>query len=191
MVVAASGGLCSTVLAYATVEVSRPVLMSVGDYRRISPGLECAGDVAFVLNCEHEILDTARSDPVMSVPTSRVRGCRSEQMPHRDSHLTDLLIASAMSWTTGLVAFGTSSTTAVPGSQLWRRSPDGCMVVAPFLGMTMADIIVRGAELAVPCERTWSCDRDGELHCGVCRPCQARQRAFVSSGLRDPTAYES
>lgn len=37
--------------------------------------------------------------------------------------------------------------------------------------------------------KTWSCLRNGEHHCGVCRACVRRKKAFEKSGIKDETIY--
>ena len=65
--------------------------------------------------------------------------------------------------------------------QLWR----------PFIGLTKADICVRGTELGIDYKQTWSCYVGGELHCGECGTCVERREAFQLAGLDDPTEYAS
>lgn len=62
---------------------------------------------------------------------------------------------------------------------------------APFSGMTKADMLKRGDELGVPFGLTWSCYRNGTLHCGVCESCNNRRRAFLEAGIHDSTEYEA
>jgi 7-cyano-7-deazaguanine synthase len=61
-------------------------------------------------------------------------------------------------------------------------------VVAPFAGLSKADVIGKGREL--PLQFTMSCLRpvDGE-HCGQCNKCAERRAAFVAAGVADPTSY--
>lgn len=59
-------------------------------------------------------------------------------------------------------------------------------VLAPFVGMTKADVIKEGTGLSVPYELTWSCYEGGEKPCGVCGTCRDRIAAFASNGLKDP-----
>jgi len=59
----------------------------------------------------------------------------------------------------------------------------------PFVGLTKADIVKRGAELKVPFEKTWSCYEGRELHCGRCGTCIERREAFYLAGVDDPTVY--
>lgn len=66
----------------------------------------------------------------------------------------------------------------------------GPQVVAPYLDQTKADILKLGMMLKVPYERTWSCYKGGELHCGRCGACSKRKEAFRAAGVPDPTQYE-
>ncbi len=59
-------------------------------------------------------------------------------------------------------------------------------IVAPFLGMTKADIVKIGLELNVPYELTWSCYERGEIPCGKCATCLDRAAAFAANGVADP-----
>jgi len=63
-------------------------------------------------------------------------------------------------------------------------------IEAPFSGKPKSETIKAGAELGVPFELTWSCYRDGPLHCGKCESCVNRKKAFAQAGIRDPTEYE-
>lgn len=63
-------------------------------------------------------------------------------------------------------------------------------VLAPFVNHSKAQIVALGAELGVPFEKTWSCYKGGELHCGVCSTCLERKGAFRDAGVSDPTEYE-
>lgn len=60
---------------------------------------------------------------------------------------------------------------------------------APFVHMTKADIAALGVELGVPYEKTWSCYKGGDIHCGTCGTCYERQEAFMLIGYDDPTSY--
>ena len=68
---------------------------------------------------------------------------------------------------------------------------DGFRVWAPFLELSKSDIVRLGAGYGVPFDRTWSCYRGGELHCGSCGTCTERREAFTVAGVPDPTAYEA
>ncbi|MBQ7199114.1 MAG: 7-cyano-7-deazaguanine synthase QueC [Selenomonadaceae bacterium] len=59
-------------------------------------------------------------------------------------------------------------------------------IVAPFLGMTKADIVKIGLELNAPYNLTWSCYERGEIPCGKCATCRDRAAAFATNGVNDP-----
>ncbi|MCW3982470.1 MAG: 7-cyano-7-deazaguanine synthase QueC [Candidatus Bathyarchaeota archaeon] len=63
-------------------------------------------------------------------------------------------------------------------------------IKAPFSGSKKSELIRKGVELGVPFELTWSCYRDGEVHCGRCESCVNRKKAFADAGVVDPTGYE-
>ena len=63
-------------------------------------------------------------------------------------------------------------------------------IEAPLLQMGKREIVVRGKELKVPFELTWSCYLGGEKACGKCDSCLIRLKAFEDAGLEDPIDYE-
>jgi 7-cyano-7-deazaguanine synthase len=61
-------------------------------------------------------------------------------------------------------------------------------VVAPYLGFSKAQVILRGRGL--PLELTLSCARPGRgIHCGTCTKCAERIEGFRKAGVPDPTRY--
>lgn len=59
-------------------------------------------------------------------------------------------------------------------------------IVAPFIGLTKAEVVKKGLEAHVPYERTWSCYEGGDEPCGRCGTCIDRQMAFERNGVKDP-----
>lgn len=59
----------------------------------------------------------------------------------------------------------------------------------PFVHVTKADIVSEGAKIAVPFEKSWSCYKGGDIHCGRCGTCVERQEAFALARVSDPTEY--
>ena len=49
--------------------------------------------------------------------------------------------------------------------------------------------MAEGAKNAVPFEKSWSCYKGGDIHCGRCGTCVERQEAFALAGVADPTQY--
>jgi 7-cyano-7-deazaguanine synthase len=62
-------------------------------------------------------------------------------------------------------------------------------VKSPLTGMTKAEVLKLAVKLGVPLELTWSCYREGEIHCGKCESCRNRKKAFQAAGIEDPTQY--
>jgi len=63
-------------------------------------------------------------------------------------------------------------------------------ILAPYTGITKADICAKGAALGVDYSKTYSCYKGGEIHCGKCGTCVERKEAFALAGVTDPTKYE-
>lgn len=64
-------------------------------------------------------------------------------------------------------------------------------LMRPFIGLTKAEIVTRGAALGIDYARTWSCYVGDERHCGECGTCVERREAFQLAGVADPTDYAS
>ncbi len=62
---------------------------------------------------------------------------------------------------------------------------------SPLLGMTKAQIILRGTQLGVDYSLTHSCyDPDSKgRSCGRCDSCRLRLKGFAEAGLKDPIEY--
>jgi 7-cyano-7-deazaguanine synthase len=63
---------------------------------------------------------------------------------------------------------------------------------SPLLGMTKAQIILRGTQLGVDFSLTHSCyDPDSQgRSCGRCDACRLRLKGFAEAGLKDPIQYQ-
>ena len=60
------------------------------------------------------------------------------------------------------------------------------------VGRLMKHEIVRlGLESGAPLDKTWSCYRAGELHCGTCGPCYMRKTAFEICEATEVISYEN
>ena len=62
-------------------------------------------------------------------------------------------------------------------------------LMTPFSSAGKADIVTLGAELGVPFDDTWSCEKYGTTHCGICNGCATRHAAFELAEVDDPTKY--
>jgi 7-cyano-7-deazaguanine synthase len=78
--------------------------------------------------------------------------------------------------------------------KLNRLFEQGCLlcngqpyqIVLPLAEMNRIQIIRLAIKLKAPIELTWSCHREGSVHCGKCYACRQRLKAFDVLGLKDP-----
>lgn len=61
---------------------------------------------------------------------------------------------------------------------------------APYVYLERTEIIERGEAVAAPWQVSWTCYRNGEIHCGRCPACVDRVVAFYLAGYEDPVEYE-
>jgi 7-cyano-7-deazaguanine synthase len=59
-------------------------------------------------------------------------------------------------------------------------------VIAPFIGLSKADIIRKGLALGADYSYSVSCYSGGEAPCGMCSSCRLRARAWKAVGGEDP-----
>jgi 7-cyano-7-deazaguanine synthase len=59
-------------------------------------------------------------------------------------------------------------------------------IVLPLAEMDRKEVIRLAIKLELPVELTWSCHREGDMHCRQCYACKQRLDAFGSLGLQDP-----
>jgi 7-cyano-7-deazaguanine synthase len=59
-------------------------------------------------------------------------------------------------------------------------------ILLPLSRMNRKQIIRLAIKLKAPIELTWSCHREGTVHCGSCYACRQRLEAFDDLGLKDP-----
>ena len=64
-------------------------------------------------------------------------------------------------------------------------------IITPFINKTKADIVEVGNKLKVNWQKTWTCYKGRELHCGMCATCIERREAFYLAGIKDPTIYDA
>jgi 7-cyano-7-deazaguanine synthase len=60
----------------------------------------------------------------------------------------------------------------------------------PVISMKKSEIVLKGNELNVPFEMSWSCYDKDDVACGVCDSCALRLRGFKEAALVDPIKYQ-
>lgn len=73
---------------------------------------------------------------------------------------------------------------------IYEGSGKALQVVAPFVGLTKADVVSEGLCLNVPYHLTWSCYEGHTTPCRECGTCIDREKAFKLNGLIDPLLQE-
>lgn len=220
VVVIASGGLDSTVLAYwAAARGSQITLLSFDYGQRHRIELTHAAQIAELLKCPHEIVDlsvlgglltgSALTDTAVPVPDGYYtdESMRTTVVPNRNAIMLDIAVAVAVARGADAVAFGAHAGdhAIYPDCrpefvESFNRSarianegllPVGFEVIAPFLSYSKTAIVCIGDALAVPFERTWSCYGGETVHCGTCGTCTERKEAFEQARVTDPTRYRT
>jgi 7-cyano-7-deazaguanine synthase len=63
-------------------------------------------------------------------------------------------------------------------------------IMTPVIHMKKRDIVLKGQELKVPFELSWSCYKSSDKACGQCDSCALRLRGFKEAGISDPIDYQ-
>jgi len=211
-----SGGIDSTVLLYYLLKSGNDVqALSVNYGQRHRKELDCAKSICEQLCVKHHIADLTSLNPLLSgssltsrhvqVPEGHYvdESMKATVVPNRNM----ILLSIATGWA---VSTGASSVSYAAHSGDHAIYPDcreefadamsNVMEIAgwdkvslnrPFSSFTKADIVKLGDELGVPFEKTWSCYKGGQIHCGVCGTCVERREAFELAGVADPTIYDN
>lgn len=63
-------------------------------------------------------------------------------------------------------------------------------IQTPVISMKKRDIVLKGQELKVPWQLSWSCYKSSDRACGQCDSCALRLRGFKEVGINDPIDYQ-
>jgi 7-cyano-7-deazaguanine synthase len=215
VVVIYSGGMDSTVLLFHLRSAGYDVRALSVDYdQRHRKELECASSICRVIGIHHEVADlrgithllkgSSLTDSEVDVPEGHYaeESMKATIVPNRNMIMLSVAIGYAISQKAQFVAYGAHAgdhtiypdcrpefAAALNTAALladWHQVE----LLRPFIRLTKAEIVKRGAELNVPFEMTWCCYKGGEHHCGLCGTCVERAEAFNLAGLQDPTDYD-
>ncbi|PQO32887.1 7-cyano-7-deazaguanine synthase QueC [Bremerella cremea] len=214
VVVVVSGGMDSaTLLYYILAEGHETRAISVDYGQRHVKELDYARQLCEGVNVPHQVADLSAINPIfgnnslsgrdMEVPEGHYaeESMKQTVVPNRNMLLLSVAIASAAANKFNAVAYGAHSgdhaiypdcrpefAEAMDQAarlcdwnpiELWR----------PFVHLDKGQIAKRGVDLGVPFEKTWTCYKGLDLHCGKCGACVERKEAFSGNGLLDPTQY--
>jgi 7-cyano-7-deazaguanine synthase len=215
-VVVLSGGMDSTTLMahYAALRY-RLIAVTVDYGQRHRREIESAKAVAAHYGARHHVVDlsgfgelltgSALTDPCVAVPDGHYAeaSMRSTVVPNRNAVLVNVAVSVGVTHQAAVVALGMHAGDhfVYPDCrpafieamrQLVSVANEGFptpQVEAPFMHWSKADIATHGVRLGAPLERSWSCYKGGERHCGTCGTCYERREAFRDAGLSDPIDY--
>jgi 7-cyano-7-deazaguanine synthase len=213
--VALSGGIDSTVLlAYLLALDADPLVALTVDYgQRHAAELHAAHSIASFYRVPHTLVDlrdlrtlmrgSSQTDHHVSVPHGHYTDASMKLtvVPNRNM----ILLAVAGAWAAAEHLGGVAYAAHADDHGTYpdcRPQFAGAMRVAlewaadtpielftPFLHESKAEIIRTGNSLHVPFDLTYSCYEGKLVHCGQCGACRARQDAFHTAHVTDPTPY--
>jgi 7-cyano-7-deazaguanine synthase len=62
-------------------------------------------------------------------------------------------------------------------------------IITPVISMKKKEIVIKGKEIKVPFQLSWSCYKNSDKACGVCDSCALRLRGFKEALEIDPIEY--
>lgn len=214
-VVLLSGGMDSCVAAALTRSTHRLAFLHASYGQRTeSRELKAFHDIADFYHVQHRLAITlghlsaiggsSLTDSSMPVPDADFgsRGIPTSYVPFRNANF----LSAAVSWGEVL---GASAICVGAVEEDSSGYPDcraeffdafnhvirtgtkssGPQVVTPVVGMSKAEIVLRGRALGAPLQVTWSCYRRDDVACGTCDSCARRLRGFQLAGFDDPIPY--
>ena len=209
-----SGGLDSTVLLYDLLAGGDTVLALSVDYgqrhrsevehaRRIAESLGVEWQLADLSGIAHLLAGSSLTSSEIAVPHGHYAEDNMKQtvVPNRNMIMLSVAAGWAMGRQADRVAYaahGGDHTIYPDCRPEFAAAVDRAIRLAdwhevqlycPFIAMTKAEIVARGAKLDVDFGRTWSCYEGGPIHCGKCGTCFERREAFLRAGVPDPTQY--
>lgn len=213
-VIVYSGGLDSTVLLYHLRDAGNDLHALSIDYgQRHRCELDRAAAICAELEIPQPIADLSAIQPLLagnsltSPEIEVAEGHYTEEsmkttvVPNRNMIFLAIATGHALSIQAGQIAYAAHSGDHAIYPDCRNEFADAMAAAIeladweqvklsrPFVDWCKADIVRRGAELNVPFEKTWSCYKGGEVHCGRCGTCIERREAFDLAAVEDPTTY--
>lgn len=214
VILVCSGGMDSITLAYKlAAEKQLKAIISFNYQQRHKKELLFAEECAKDLGVEFQLIDlTAISETILgSALTSNIpvpdghyaeQSMKITEVPNRNAIFLTIAFAYAVTKNADAVAI------AVHGgdhfiypdcrpdflkafNEMEQYSLENRVkLLAPYADKDKAYIAADGAKYNVPFEKTWSCYKGEDIHCGRCGTCVERREAFNNANVKDPTQYK-
>lgn len=216
IVAVVSGGIDSVTMAHHLAAEGHELRVLAVDYgQRHRKELEFAAAAAERLGAPYEQVDlrslrsvmrgSSLTDPSVAVPRpDRPVGGNPNIVPNRNAVLLSVAFALAVTEQADAVAFGVMAEDVGPSDtspeflrlfvEMERVATRGSLapgveLLAPLIELPKTGVVALGEQLGVPWDRTWTCFRGEDVHCGACAACVERRGAFADLGITDPTVY--
>ena len=211
-----SGGMDSTVLLYRLAKDGDELkALSINYGQRHSKEIEYAESICRNLGVEHRVANlesisellsgSALTSDDLEVPEGHYAedNMKATVVPNRNMILLSVAAGWAISSEFDRVAYAAHSGDHAVYPDCRNEFADALdatirladwrevSLYRPFVDCAKADLVKLGAELGVPFEKTWSCYKGLDLHCGRCGTCIERREAFHLAGIHDPTYYSA
>lgn len=213
--VVCSGGLDSVTLAYKVAkEHDLKALLSFNYGQRHKKEVEFASECAKDLGVKHHIIDISSYGELLTgsaltddidVPDGHYaeETMKITVVPNRNAIMLTMAygLACTMELDAVAAAFHGGDHFIYPDCRpdfatsfenMQNQALDGLaniQLYTPYIHVGKEDIAADGARYGVPFEKTWSCYKGGDIHCGRCGTCVERREAFHLAGAQDPTEY--
>lgn len=213
-----SGGMDSATLAYFYKKLSYDLILVGFDYgQRHKKELNQLKEIGSLLNADVRIIDltnltkelhgSSLTSPEVAVPDGHYakETMKATVVPNRNAIMLSIATGIAVAEKADCVATGIHAGDHfiypdcrpdffIPFAEAMIMGNDGFShpeftLNAPFINKTKGEIAKLGADLGVPFEKTWSCYKGGDIHCGRCGTCVERVEAFIKASVNDPTEY--
>ena len=213
LVVVYSGGLDSLTLLHEALSQRRlPCAISFDYGQRHRRELHCAQQVCEELGIEYVLVplqeaalrtmggSALHEDSGLAVPEGHysAENMALTVVPNRNMVMLALAFSLAASRSIGEVWYGAHGGDShvyadcrpafvramAQAAQCCHDS--GIELKTPWLHLDKAQIVARGLRLGVDYSKSWSCYVGGELPCGQCGSCSAREEAFAANDMTDP-----
>ena len=213
--VVASGGLDSTVAAAMCKASGLDVTLAHFTYgsRAQAPELKAVKEIAKAMDVPYRVIDmpvySPEDSPLLQADSEIAGGEEGAEFAHEwvpARNLVMLAFATAYAEANGfqrlVLGNNMEEAGAYPDNEpefidrfndlldFAVGSSANLRVIMPVGNLMKSEIVAQGLKVNAPMDKTWSCYRSGEKHCGTCGPCFMRRTAFEINNEPEVIEYD-